>query len=510
MPERSANKRIAVNTILLYIRMLAIMLVTLYTSRVVLAALGVEDYGIYDVVGGVVTIMGFVNSALSASTSRFLSFELGRGNQQQLNNTFSASLNLHYLAGFIVVLLGETVGLWFFYNKLNIPDVRMTAAFWVFQFSIVTTFFRFIQVPYSASLISHENMSVFAFVGLYDALARLGIAYLIKFTSNDRLIFYGFLLMLNTILIQLFYSSYTRRKYQECQFRLPKDKKLYKSLLSYSVWDVFGGLATVSQGQGVSIVLNIFFGPVVNAARAIAYQIQAASSQFVTNFLTAVRPQIIKNYAEDNIGRMFRLAFYASKYAYLLMLAIVLPIFFEMDYILELWLGKDVPEFTNVFSRIILITCLLQSFHSASLMPYHAIGKIKVGNIVGGTLMILSLPISYFLLRFGAKPYVVFIVILITNSLQQVITWAVVYYYQRFNINELVWKAYLPCIRVTLLIVAVPFLIHKYMDYGLIRFITLFLSSELFLMVLILAIGIDKNERKILNGYIIKRINKNR
>lgn len=244
MPEQSVNKRIAKNTIFLYIRMILVMVVSLYTSRVILATLGASDYGVYNVVGGVVTIMTFLGGALGASTSRFLTYDLGLGDQEKLNKTFSAALNLHIVVAILVVIFGETLGLWLLYNKLVIPEGRMTAAFWVLQASIVTTAFNFTQVPYSASIISHEKMSIYAYLGLYDAAVKLAIAFLIGITSYDKLIVYAFLLMLNAIIVFSFYRLYTRKRYAECRFRLVRGGDLYKRLLEYMGWELFGGVAS--------------------------------------------------------------------------------------------------------------------------------------------------------------------------------------------------------------------------------------------------------------------------
>ncbi len=414
----TSNKTIAKNTMFLYIRMFIVMVVTFYTSRVILAVLGASDYGIYNVVGGIVTMMAFLNGALSSSSSRFLTYELGTGNMEQLKKTFSASLNLHICVALLVLIVGETVGLWFFYEKLVIPDERMNAAFWVYQFSIITTMVNFTQVPFNASLIAHENMSVYAYVGLYEALSKLIIVYLLQIAPFDHLIIYALLLMLNTVGIQLFYRIYTSRKYNECRFNLVTDKTIYKKLLGYSGWDLFGGVAVICQSQGINILLNLFFGPVVNAARAITFQIQGALNQFVTNFLTAVRPQVVKSFAADDYHRMYSLTFSAAKYSYLLMLALMLPLCFEISFVLKIWLGDNVPENTYEFTLIVMITYLMETFHSASLMSYHAIGRIKTGNIVGGTLMILALPLSYISLKIGYPAYSVFIVIFCVNFIQ--------------------------------------------------------------------------------------------
>ena len=482
--------------------MLVVMLVSLYTARVILNTLGVTDYGIYNVVGGVVTVMVFLNSALNASTSRFLTFELGTGNIEKLKKTFSASLNLHICVALLVIIIGETIVLWFFYNKMVIPNDRMTAAFWVYQFSIINTVIAFTQVPYAATLISHEKMSIYAYVGLYEAFSKLVIAYLVTVSPIDKLILYALLLMLNSAAIQLFYRVYTKRKFIECRFRLVKEKSLYINLLRYSGWDLFGGLSAVCQNQGINIVLNLFFGPIVNAARAIAIQIQAAIDGFVTNFLLAARPQVIKNYAEGETKKMYDLSFSSAKFAFFLMFALIVPVCLELDFILKIWLGDVVPDYTRIFTLIILLTALIQTIHKASLMPYHAIGRIKIGNIIGGSIMILSLPISYILFKMGFQPYWAFIVIFLTNSVQQFITWYIINRYVKLEVRKLVLGVYLPCIVVSVLTLVPVLLIKKVFSEGWIQLIVVACSTETILMVLIFFIGLTKNERSIAIGFI--------
>ena len=502
----SDNKRIAKNTVFLYIRQLVVMVVSIYTSRVILDVLGASDYGIYNVVGGIVTMMAFLNGALGSSSSRFLTYELGRGDQKQLNKTFSAALNLHICVALLVLILGETIGLWFFNEKLVIPDERMTAAFWVYQFSIIITMVSFTQVPYNASLIAHENMSIYAYVGLYEAISKLIIVYLLAVSPADRLITYGLLLMLNSIGIQMFYRYYTTKRFEECHFRRVKDTKLYKTLLGYSGWDLFGGVAVICQGQGINILLNLFFGPVVNAARAISFQIQNAVTLFVNNFLTAVRPQVVKNFAEGNTNEMYRLTFNAAKFGYLLMLALVLPVCFEIDFILNLWLGKNMPPDTPIFTILILTTYLMETYHQASLMSYHAIGKIKLGNIVGGTLMICALPLSYVALKLGAPAYAVFIVIFCVNLTQMFWGWMVVHHYVRFSYLDLIKKVYFPTLSITVIAVIAPILLTHYMQQGWLRLIVLGLLTESIILASTYCIALNKNDRVTVTNFVRNKL----
>lgn len=488
--------------------MLVVMGVTIFSSRIILKGLGASDYGIYNVVGGIVSMMVFLNSALNASTSRFLTYELGVGNREQLNKTFSASLNLHISVAIIVFFICETIGLWFLYHKMVIPLDRMTAAFWVFQFSIVSMAINYTQVPYNAALVSHENMAIYAYVGLYEAFSKMGIAYLISVSPIDRLVFYGLLLMLNTVLIQLFYRFYTKSRYEECRFRIVKDKTLYKKLLSYSVWDLFGGLAGVSQNQGVNILLNMFFGPVVNAARAISFQLQTAVKLFINNFLTAVRPQVVKSFAENNYGRMYGLTFKAIKYSLIIMMALVAPIIFETDFVLTIWLGDTYPAETSLFAKIILVSALFDVIEVGQNMAFHAIGRIKTGNIVCGTIMILSLPISYVLLKLGLPSYVPFVIAIITNVINEILTLLIMKSYIDFSLKELFYNTYLPVIIVIVIVCGVPFLICRFMEGGVLRFFINLLAIEVTLFVFGWLLCLSRGEKSQILSVISKYIGK--
>lgn len=498
----SDNKRIAKNTIFLYIRMMVVMLVSLFTSRVILNTLGATDYGIYNVVGGIVTIVSFLNSALGASTSRFLTFALGEKNIQKQKSTFGVCLNLHIGIALLVLILGETVGLWFFYEKMVIPDERMVAAFWVYQFSILTTMVSFTQVPYNASLIAHEEMSIYAYVGLYEAISRLIIAYLITISPIDKLVFYGLLLLINTIVVQLFYRWYAVKHFEECRFSLVKDKVLYKRLLSYGGWDLFGNLALVCQGEGVNLLLNVFFGPVVNAARAIAFQIQGAVTQFVSNFMTAVRPQVIKNYAEGNVDKMYTMTFYAAKFSYILMLALVVPIIYEIRFILGIWLGDAVPDETALFAVIVLMTYTWRTFHIAALMPYHAIGKIKTGNVTIGSLMIATLPIGYVLFKCGCPAYSVFLAIFAVEIVGMFAIYWLIHRYEYFPYKYVFTKILMPCGLVTIFTIIVPAFITHLMNDGWARLIIVGISTEFSLLLSALYLGLNKEERTRIFSFI--------
>ena len=313
MTDTSANnKRIAKNTLLLYIRMLFLMAVSLYTSRVVLQALGVEDFGIYNVVGGVVAMFGFLNAAMSSSTQRYLTFELGRGDMSRLRTVFCTSVNIHALISLVIVLLAETIGLWFFYQKMIIPEERLNAAMWVYQFSVLSSVVMVMNVPYNASIVAHERMSAFAYISILEVLLKLLIVFLLQVVCWDRLAFYAFLVFLVQLGIRFIYGIYCRKHFKETAFRWLWDKVMFREMLSFAGWNLWGNCAGVAFTQGINLLLNMFFGPVVNAARGIAVQVQSAVQQFSLNFQTAVNPQITKSYAVQDYGYMHSLIFRSS------------------------------------------------------------------------------------------------------------------------------------------------------------------------------------------------------
>lgn len=486
--------------------MLIVMGVTFYTSRTILKVLGVSDYGVYNVVGGIVNMMAFLNGALSGSTSRFLTYELGNGNTENLKKTFSASLNLHIGVALLVLIIGETIGLWFFYEKIVIPPERISAAFWVFQFSIVTTMINFTQVPYNAALIAHENMSIYAYVGLYEAISKLIIVYLLYISPIDKLIFYGLLLMLNCIIIQLFYRYYTIKKYEECRFRKITDKNLYTTLIGYSGWDLVGSFAFICQGEGLNILLNIFFGPVINAARAIAMQIQSVLALFINNIMMAVRPQVIKSYATKNYNNMYQLTFQTAKYSYLLILMMAIPICFNMNFILHFWLGENVPLYTNIFTITIVITYVIQTFYTACLMPYHAIGKIKIGSIIGGIIMFSSLPINYILFKLNYPAYFAFITLFVTSLMLNSFLWWLVHKYVWFPKKKLISESILPCALITIVTCLASLFLHFNISEGWSKLILMILLNIILIPLLTYKIALKQDERQRLLTLIKSKI----
>lgn len=419
----SNNKRIAKNTIMLYIRMFISMVVGLYTSRVVLATLGVEDYGIYGVVGGVVAMMGFLNASMSGATSRFLTFELGRGDKDRLAKTFSSALIVHIAIAIIVFILAETVGLWFLCNKLNIPEGRMEAAHWVYQFSILATMLSITQVPYNATIIAHEKMDVYAYMEILNVTLKLLIVYLLCIGNFDKLILYASLMLAVSILIMMVYRIYAIRQFPEAHFHWIWDKTYLRPLLSFSGWDLYGNACVIARQQGTNFLINIFYGVVYNAASGIATTVQGTISGLAFNIILAFRPQIIKQYAKGNVEDMSKLVGNAVCFTTILFGCMSIPLILETHYIMKAWLGV-IPEKSEIFCQILLIASFLGLLNNIWNTCIHATGKIKEISIISGTIYLISLPIIYIVFECNApveSAYIVFILVAVLVNVNNLV-----------------------------------------------------------------------------------------
>lgn len=397
------NKRIAQNTLFLYFRMLFMMAITLFTNRVVLDKLGVVDYGIYNIVGGIIVMLGFLSGCMSNSIQRFLSYELGRGNMNQVNRIFNISILVHLGIALLVFIVMELIGLWYLNTYMNIPHERLNAANWVFQCSLLTMLFTIMQVPYNALIISKEKMGIYAYISIVEAILKLLVVYLLSVTVFDRLKFYSVLISLVTIGILLSYKIYCKKNFEEASFRIVKDWHLFKEIISFSGWNMLSEVAWTLTGPGVNLILNSFYGPVINAARGLAEQVNAAVTRFVSNFQTAVNPQIIKSYAAGEIEQMNSLLFRSTRFSFYLLYILSLPLILKMDFILHIWL-KEVPTYTTEFCQLILV-CSLISVNS-TLLPKiaWAYGKIRKYQVLVSFVLILNFPFSYLFLQLGFTP----------------------------------------------------------------------------------------------------------
>lgn len=495
MSQSANNKRIAKNTLLLYVRMLFGMLVSLFTSRVVLQTLGVEDYGVYNVVGGVITMFTFLNGALSSVTSRYITFEIGKGNMEKLQKIFSTALQIHAIISLLIVILSETIGLWFLMNELVIPDGRMDAAMWVYQCSIVSCVVGIMSVPYNADIIAHEKMSAFAYISVLEIILKLLIVYLLLVLPFDKLKVYAILVLSVGLLIRYIYTRYCHKHFKESHYIHHIEKSLLKEMASFAGWSFWGSLASILYTQGLNIMLNIFFGPIVNAARGIATQVQGVIQQFVGNFQMALNPQITKTYAAGELDKMHSLMFRSARFSFMLLFCLSLPIMIETNYILTLWLGV-VPENTVIFTRIAIAISLIYTIANPCVIANQATGKVKVYQAVVGGLLLLILPISYIVLQLGAPAYSVFIVHFTMECIAQFLRMFLLRKLINLPISAYLKHIYLPVIIIILVSCIIPLYVHNLMSIGLIRLIVVVVISVISVGLSIYYIGLTSNERK--------------
>ncbi len=492
------NKRIAKNTLLLYFRMLFLMAVSLYTSRVVLNALGVEDFGIYNVVGGVVAMFSVLSGSLSAAISRFITYELGKGNQENLNKIFSSAVTIQLGLAGIIILLAETIGIWFLNVKMNIPEVRMEAANWVFQFSILTFAINLISVPYNASIIAHEKMSAFAYISILEAVGKLFIAYLITIAPMDKLIFYAILMCVVALIVRFTYGNYCKRHFCECTYHFIWDKQLLKSMFSFAGWNFIGASSAVLRDQGGNVVINLFCGPAVNAARGIAFQVNNAVNQFVVNFMTALNPQITKSYAAGDRGYMMTLIFQGARLSFYMLLLLSLPILVNTHYILALWL-KIVPEHAVLFVQLILIFALSESISQPLITAMLATGKIRNYQIIVGGLQMMNLPLSYILLRLGYFPEVVIVIAICISQCCLAARLILLRGMIGLSITKYLKNVYLNIIVVSIIAVILPLISAYYIKESFINFILISLIAVICTLSSIYFIGCNNQEREFIH-----------
>lgn len=409
-----SNVRILKNSAFLYLRLLITLGLGLFTTRIVINALGIDDYGIYGVVAGLITMFGFMNAAMSSSTQRYLSFDLGLKDSIRLQQTFTTAVNIHLLIGVVSFLLAEAVGVWVINHLLDIPADRLSAANTVFQFSLIAFFFGIIQVPYHAATIAYERMNAYAYISIVDAVLKLIAAYLLMTEPFDRLIFYSQLLAIISVLSFVAYFVYVQVQFKAIKYIKYFDKKYYAEILSFSGWNLFGNIAAVARGQGVNILINIFFGVALNAAYAVAMLIQGVLTQFATSLQQAINPQIIKSYAQGDIGRTERLMHLSSKYSFYVMLILITPLYLNLDYVLNLWLGI-VPDYTSIFISYLFLFILLEVLSNSLMTGLQATGRIKIYHIAVGFLVFLNFPLTYFAFTVYEEPELAFVVLIIMS-----------------------------------------------------------------------------------------------
>lgn len=494
----SDNKRIAKNAVALYFRSIITMIIGLYTSRVILAALGVEDYGIYNVVGGFVSMFSLISSSITGSISRYLTFELGKKDTEKLKRVFSTSIYVLLGLSTIIIMATESFGLWYLYNKMVIPHERFYAALWVFQISIFTFVLSLINRPYIALVVSHERMDVFAYLSIFDAICKLVIAYMVIYSPIDHLVFYALLLCSLSIINQFVYVWFCKHHFEESHFKMMFDKELFKGMFCFAGWNFIGSSSSVLRSQGANLLLNAFGGPLINAANGVSNTIVGAVSGFVNNFTQAFSPQITKRYAAGEYESLMNLLIYGSKYSYFMMFMLALPIMLNANFIFQLWLGI-VPEHTVAFSRWAFVYILADSISRPIIIAKNATGRIRNYQLVVGGILLLMLPISYICLKLGAPVEVV----AITNGFTAILAFFARMYMLRGDIPLWSSSAYLIKVFFNVIFVSaisslLPLLLSFSMADGWIRFISTTILSLFCTSIAVYYIGCTPVERNIL------------
>ncbi len=498
----SSTNTIAKNTLALYLRSICLMIIGLYTSRVILQSLGFVDFGLYNVVGGIVAMFSFISGSISNATSRFITIAIGKKEKNLINTTFGNIKILFYLLSIVVILLGETLGLWFLYYKMQIPIERKNAAFWVYQISILSTVLSLITVPYNAAIIAHEKMSVFAYMSLFEAICKLVACYLLYTVSYDRLIVYAIFLFFVEFANILINVCYCRKHFVEVKTKPCLHRQQMNEILKVSGWALSDNISWIMNTQGLNLLLNTFFGPVVNAARGIALQVQGVMSQFIVNFQTAVNPQITKQYAISNYSRMHSLVCLSSKFSFFLLFFMTLPVFLEAPFILKIWLCK-VPNGTVFFLQIILVYALISTLSNPLWIAVLATAKLKRFQTYDNIIRLLVVPVSYLGCKFiGMPAYWVFLILLLSHFLSLMVRIYIVLPLIKFSYKSYINRVIIPIFLVTLLAPIIPICFYMSINIGLFRFIILTLVSLFSTGIFIWYLGLNSIER----SYILEKI----
>lgn len=502
----SNNKRVAKNTIFLYIRMLIVMIITLYTTRALLSALGVEDYGVYNVVCGFVSMFAFLNTSMSNGTQRFYNYEIGKNGEDGIGKIFSHAVVIQLAMALTILLVVETFGLWYLYNKMVIPDARFQAAMWIFQFAMLQLFLVMVTVPYSAAVMAYERMDFYAVVSILDALLKLGIVLLIPYAPIDTLIYYGALMSLISVINFVLNLTYTKYNFKKVQLVKAWDKQLFSSMLSFSGWNIFGTVSHMMQNQGVNLILNAFWGTVVNAANGVAHQVNAAVNSLTAGFVTAVRPQMIKNYASGNIDYLRKMYYSVSKLTFYLVMILAVPLIGEIDTILDIWLGNGkYPEMTAIFCQLTMFMTLCNSYATPTSIIIHATGKMKKFQIVVSTVTLMIIPIAYVAAKLGCDaPLIIFLSAMVTIAAQ--ITRLILIKDQvDFPVWDYCKKVFAPTWSVLAISLIVAVILHSTTPQHIMWSIFRMGVSVLLSCVAIYLIGIDKSEKQLVLSFVKKR-----
>ncbi|WP_308551767.1 holin [uncultured Mediterranea sp.] len=500
------NKKIAKNTLLLYIRMILLMGISLYTSRIVLNQLGVDDYGIYNVVGGIIVVLSFLNGAMAGATQRFMNVEMGRRDMQALRRVFSTSIHIHIMVSVIILILAETIGLWFLNTQMNIPSGRMYAAQWVYQLSVASAIVGIVSIPFNAAIIAHEKMSAFAYISIFEGTMKLLIAFSLMMANVDKLILYATLIFIVGIINRIIYGIYCSRHFEECRnTSWDIDRPMMRQMLSFSGWTIFGNLGYILHTQGIAIVINLFFNVAVNAAQGIANQINGIVTQFVSNFLTALNPQVVKTYAAGELDNMHNLIIRGCKIAFCLLAFFVIPLVLEAPTILSVWLGV-VPEYAVLFVRLVLIISLCNSFSGLLATAKGATGDIKNYQITLTTIGAFHVPLAWLAFELGCGPeYSMYIYLIIVVILQIVRVWFVcnsLHLSKRRLFVEVVMR----CLGVFVMSLILPIILHYSLSVSLLSTILICFTSMTCVVIATLFFALTRHERDLLISFVANKI----
>lgn len=498
------GKTIAKNTFYLYVRMIVLMLVALYTSRIVFTALGAQDFGIYNVVGGVVVILSFLNGTLSTTSSRYIVVSLAEGDLGKTQKVFSNVFFINLLLSIVVLLLSETIGLWFVNNKMQIPAERLYAAMWVYQISVATTIINILSVPYNAAIIAHERMKAFAYITLFDAFGKLGLAFVVQIVHYDKLIIYALLLFLIQIVDRIIYTRYCLSNFKETRLVYSLDRSLFNNMLRFISWSSYGSFASVGFTQGLNILLNLFYGPTVNAARGIAVQVQNNVTAFINNFQTAINPQLMMSVSKQNNNDAQQLLLTSSRISFYLLCLLGIPIIAETPIIIKFWLG-EIPDYTVSFCRIILIINIWGSLANPLRIINQAHGDIRKFQLYECSLLLFIVPVSYISLKLWNIPILVFVVHLIIEFIAQYIRLRIVLPMIKMSIQSYILHIYRRIIPIFLIPLAQAYLIHYIIDENIIRFVVNVVLIEITLLVLIYSMGLSKQEKAYICALVRKK-----
>ena len=489
------NITIAKNSIFLSVRMVIVLFVSLYTSRAFLHALGVVDYGINNVVSGFVAMFSFLNTALSNGTQRFYNAEMQKRGAEGVTKVFNASLIIQIAIAFIIVVLLETLGLWYFYEKMVIPEDRLQVAFWIYQLSILSSAIVVMTAPFSGAVMAYEKMNYYAWVGIIEVFLKLGFALLIPYVSFDKLLAFGFMNFLFCLLTFLLFYFYCKRHFKPIKLDMKIEKGLLRGMVGFSGWNCLGTSATMLREQGLNMVLNFFFGPVVNAARGVAYQVSAALQSFVTNLSVAAKPQMVSSFAAGNSNRTIRLMYSMSKLSFFFLLILAIPIVFEIDYILKIWLGDVVPEHTASFVVLVLLTNFMNNLNAPLSNVVYATGKMRNYEITFSVINIAILPISYFAFKMGAAPEAAFVVYFVMTFFVQIGCLIVLKTLVTISLREYFFKLFLPLLYVSLLALPLPYLAHILLAKSFLRLVVVTLVSIITSTFAFYYLSLEKNEK---------------